>query len=98
MPRCSGWSPSHSLASSVKLNLAPICWSLDNSIMHPLSDEYDESKDQNLVSEARAGSREAIEALARQHQRFIYNITITMVTDPHDAAQLTKAELLKLQV
>src|SRR5260221_1269205 len=91
-----GDRPSHSLASSVKLNLAPICWSLDNSIMHPLSDEYDESKDQSLVSEARAGSGEAIEALARAHQRFIYNIALRMVRDPHDAADLTQEILLKM--
>jgi RNA polymerase sigma factor (sigma-70 family) len=64
--------------------------------MHPLSDEYDESKDVNLVSEARAGSREAIEALARAHQRFIYNIARRMVRDPHDAADLTQEILLKM--
>jgi len=63
--------------------------------MHPLSDEYDESKDQILVSEARAGSREAIEALARAHERFIYNIALRMVRDPHDAADLTQEILLK---
>jgi RNA polymerase sigma factor (sigma-70 family) len=64
--------------------------------MHPLSDEYDESKDQILVSEARAGSREAIEALARAHERFIYNIALRMVRDPHDAADLTQEILLKM--
>jgi RNA polymerase sigma factor (sigma-70 family) len=64
--------------------------------MHPLSDEYDESKDQNLVAEARAGSREAIEVLARVHERFIYNIALRMVRDPHDAADLTQEILLKM--
>jgi hypothetical protein len=64
--------------------------------MHPLSDEYDESKDRILVSDARAGSPEAMEALARAHERFIYNIALRMVRDPHDAADLTQEILLKM--
>jgi RNA polymerase sigma factor (sigma-70 family) len=64
--------------------------------MHPLSDEYDESKDRILVSDARAGSPEAMEAMARAHERFIYNIASRMVRDPHDAADLTQEILLKM--
>ena len=64
--------------------------------MHPLADEYDEGKDRALVSEARAGSTQAMEALARAHQRFIYNIALRMVRDAHDAADLTQEILLKM--
>ena len=64
--------------------------------MHPLADEYDEGKDQALVSEARAGSAQAMEALAHAHQRFIYNIALRMVRDVHDAADLTQEILLKM--
>jgi RNA polymerase sigma factor (sigma-70 family) len=64
--------------------------------MHPLADEYDESRDQALVAEARVGSAQAMEALARAHQRFIYNIALRMVRDPHDAADLTQEILLKM--
>jgi hypothetical protein len=46
--------------------------------MHPLAKEYDESRDRALVAEARAGSAQAMEALARAHQRFIYNIALRM--------------------
>jgi hypothetical protein len=55
--------------------------------MHPLADEYDETRDQALVAEARAGSAQAMDTLARAHQRFIYNIALRMVRDPHDAAE-----------
>src|SRR6516164_6270119 len=64
--------------------------------MHPLADQYDEGKDRALVSEACAGSMQAMEALARTHQRFIYNIALRMVRDPHDAADLTQEILLKM--
>jgi hypothetical protein len=57
--------------------------------MHPLADEYDEGKDRVLVSEACAGSTQAMEELARAHQRFIYNIALRMVrrSDAGDSAQ-----------
>ena len=64
--------------------------------MHPLADEYDEGKDRALVSEACAGSTQAMEELARAHQRFIYNIALRMVRDAHDAADLTQEILLKM--
>src|SRR6516165_9213122 len=64
--------------------------------MHPLADEYDEGKDRALVSEACAGSMQAMEALARAHQRFIYNIALRMVRDAHDAADLTQEIPLKM--
>jgi RNA polymerase sigma factor (sigma-70 family) len=64
--------------------------------MHPLADEYDETRDQAVVAEARAGSAQAMDALARAHQRFIYNIALRMVRDPHDAADLTQEILLKM--
>jgi len=64
--------------------------------MHPLADDYDEGKDRALVSEACAGSTQAMEALARAHQRFIYNIALRMVRDAHDAADLTQEIPLKM--
>jgi RNA polymerase sigma factor (sigma-70 family) len=64
--------------------------------MHPLADDYDETRDQALVAEARAGSAHALDTLARAHQRFIYNIALRMVRDPHDAADLTQEILLKM--
>ena len=55
-------------------------------IIHPLADEYDESKDRALVAEARAGSMQAMDALARAHERFIYNVALRMVRDAHPSA------------
>lgn len=66
------------------------------SIMHPLADEYDESKDVALVAEACAGSVEAMDALIHAHQRFIYNVALRMVRDGHDAADLTQEILVKM--
>ena len=71
-------------------------WTVLKLLMHPLADEYDEGKDRALVSEACAGSTQAMEELARTHQRFIYNIALRMVRDAHDAADLTQEILLKM--
>ena len=78
------------------MNLALGRWTVVKLLMHPLADDYDEGKDRALVSEACAGSTQAMEALARAHQRFIYNIALRMVRDAHDAADLTQEILLKM--
>ena len=78
------------------MNLALGRWTVVKLFMHPLADEYDEGKDRALVSEACAGSMQAMEELARAHQRFIYNIALRMVRDAHDAADLTQEILLKM--
>src|SRR5215467_1244442 len=64
--------------------------------MHPLSDNYDETGDLALITEACAGSRQAAGQLVRRHQRFIYNLALKLVRDPNDAADLTQEALLKM--
>jgi RNA polymerase sigma factor (sigma-70 family) len=57
---------------------------------------YDESNEKQLVEQASAGSREAMDQLIRQHQRFIYNIALKLLKDRDDAADLTQEVLVKM--
>jgi RNA polymerase sigma factor (sigma-70 family) len=52
-------------------------------------------EDRALVARARTGSREALEALIRRHQGWIYNIAVRMLYHPHDAEDATQEILLK---
>jgi hypothetical protein len=42
-------------------------------------------EDQSLVQRARAGDRDALEALIKRHQGWIYNIAVRMLFHPQDA-------------
>lgn len=64
--------------------------------MYPFSEQYDEAEDQQLVREACAGKKEALEKLIRLHQRFIYNVALKLVRDENDAADLTQEVLIKV--
>jgi RNA polymerase sigma factor (sigma-70 family) len=52
-------------------------------------------EDQGLVARARAGQREALEALVERHQAWIYNIAVRMLYHPHDAEDATQEILVK---
>lgn len=49
-----------------------------------------------LVEAARGGDRDALEELARRHQRFIYNVALRMVWNPEDAKDVTQEVLVKV--
>lgn len=51
--------------------------------------------DRGLVARARSGDREALEALIRRHQPWIYNIALRMLSHPHDAEDATQEILLE---
>ena len=51
----------------------------------PTGDEID----RQLVEQAQNGNREALEALVRRHQAWIYNIALRMLYWPHDAEDTT---------
>jgi RNA polymerase sigma factor (sigma-70 family) len=55
-----------------------------------------DAEDQDLVRQAQAGSREALETLIRRHQAWIYNIAVRMLYWPHDAEDTTQEILIKL--
>jgi RNA polymerase sigma factor (sigma-70 family) len=61
---------------------------------NPLADEPDD--DAALVASAQGGSREALEALVRKHQAWIYNIALRMLYLPQDAQDATQEILVKL--
>jgi hypothetical protein len=44
-------------------------------------------EDQGLVQRARAGDRDALEALIKRHQGWIYNIAVRMLFHPQDAEE-----------
>jgi RNA polymerase sigma factor (sigma-70 family) len=66
--------------------------------MHgPLSKQYDgDSADQQLVHAARGGSSDALDALVRRHQGFIYGIVLRMLWNPQDAEDATQEILIKI--
>ena len=55
-----------------------------------------DADDQALVRQAQAGNRDALEALIRRHQAWIYNIAVRMLYWPHDAEDTTQEILIKL--
>jgi RNA polymerase sigma factor (sigma-70 family) len=52
--------------------------------------------DAALVARAQDGSQDALEALVKQHQAWIYNIALRMVYLPQDAEDITQEILIKL--
>ncbi len=55
-----------------------------------------EPRDEQLVAEALAGSRPALDGLVARHQRWIYNIAFRMVMTPQDAEDVTQEVLIKV--
>lgn len=55
-----------------------------------------ELEDQALIQTALDGSSKALEALIKRHQRFIYNLSLKMVGEADDAADLTQEILIKV--
>jgi RNA polymerase sigma factor (sigma-70 family) len=52
--------------------------------------------DNELVEQAKTGSRDALENLVLRHQAWIYNIAVRMVYQPHDAEEVTQEVLVKV--
>ena len=66
------------------------------SITNPFIDNAPtDLEDHALVARARSGDREALEALVKRHQGWIYNISIRMLYHPHDAEDATQEILIK---
>lgn len=63
---------------------------------HPLAEGAPaDPEDRALVASARAGHRDALEALVRRHQPWIHNIALRMLGHPQDAEDATQEILLK---
>src|SRR5258708_4111180 len=56
----------------------------------------DDVTDVELVEQAQAGDRAALEKLILRHQAWIYNIAVRMVFQPQDAEEVTQEVLVKV--
>jgi RNA polymerase sigma factor (sigma-70 family) len=64
--------------------------------MNPFADQApSDQEDQALVLCAQSGDREAVEALVRRHQAWIYNLAVRMLAHPQDAEDATQDILIK---
>ncbi len=65
--------------------------------MNPFSSQYrSDVSDEELILQAREGSRKALNDLIQRHQPFLYNLAWKMVGDPMQAEDLTQEALLKI--
>ena len=62
----------------------------------PLSSRYDQFEERSIIELSQQGSREAVDRLVRQHQRFVYNVALKFANEPDDAADLSQEALLKM--
>ena len=66
-------------------------------IINPFADNAPtDFEDRALVVRARSGSREALEALVRRHQGWVYNLAVRMLSHPQDAEDATQEILIKV--
>ncbi len=67
------------------------------SDMNPFLRDYpSDATDEELIRRTLRGEREAIDALLRKHQPYIYNVAWKMVQHPDDAADLTQEAMIKI--
>jgi RNA polymerase sigma factor (sigma-70 family) len=64
-------------------------------VYHPFAEVAGDPDDQELVGQAKNGSRAALEELVLRHQAWIYNIALRMVFQPEDAEEVTQEVLIK---
>jgi RNA polymerase sigma factor (sigma-70 family) len=63
---------------------------------HLFADPAADADDRELVHRIQQGSQDALEALIRRHQSWIYNLVLRMVYHPQDAEDATQEVLIKL--
>ncbi|RED47990.1 RNA polymerase sigma factor [Aestuariispira insulae] len=61
-----------------------------------LASETRDEEDAALAASAARGDREALEALIRRYQAWIYNLAVRMILNPQDAQELTQEALLRI--
>ncbi len=67
------------------------------AIVSPFDPDVDrDTQDCDLVARALTGDRDALEALVRRHQPWIYNVAFRMVMVPQDAEDVTQEVLIKV--
>jgi RNA polymerase sigma factor (sigma-70 family) len=63
---------------------------------NPLSKSYDEAMDQQLIEQANAGSKSALNELIVSHESFIYNVAWKFTYNKEEASDLTQEVLIKV--
>ena len=63
---------------------------------NPLSKNYDEANDQQLIELANNGNKNALSELIITHESFIYNVAWKFTNDKDEASDLTQEVLIKV--
>jgi DNA-directed RNA polymerase specialized sigma24 family protein len=61
----------------------------------PIEDD-EERQGRALVEQSKGGNRDALEALVRRHQAFVFNLAVRMLYHPQDAEDATQEILIKV--
>ncbi|WP_321476059.1 RNA polymerase sigma factor [uncultured Paludibaculum sp.] len=65
-------------------------------ISRPLSDDYADDADRELVARAQTGDRQALEELITRHQPWIYNIAVRVLYTTENAEDATQEILMRV--
>jgi RNA polymerase sigma factor (sigma-70 family) len=63
---------------------------------NPFQTQYQDRADNELIAQAREGSKIALETLIKKHQHYIYNVALKMTLSPFDAEDVTQEVLIKV--
>lgn len=63
---------------------------------NPFQAKYQDKDDNELIAQAREGSKIALETLIKKHQHYIYNVALKMTLSPSDAEDVTQEVLIKV--
>jgi RNA polymerase sigma factor (sigma-70 family) len=63
---------------------------------HPFQTTYQDKNDNELIAQAKEGSKIALETLIRKHQHYIYNVALKITLSPFDAEDVTQEVLIKV--
>jgi RNA polymerase sigma factor (sigma-70 family) len=63
---------------------------------NPFQIQYQDKADNELISQAKEGSKIALETLIKKHQHYVYNVALKMTLSPFDAEDVTQEVLIKV--
>lgn len=59
-------------------------------------DSIDQKGDEQLIVDAKGGSKAALELLLKRHYQFVYNVALRFLLSPQDAEDLTQEVIIKV--
>jgi RNA polymerase sigma factor (sigma-70 family) len=63
---------------------------------NPFQAQYEDKEDDELIAQAKEGSKIALETLIKKHQHYVYNVALKMTLSPFDAEDVTQEVLIKV--